>query len=113
MECVFCEIVAGRVETDKVYESDDVLVIQDLNPVAPVHLLIFPRSHVAKLSAMDEENADLLSHVMLIAKRSAIELGLDKSGYRVVINEGAMGGQTVQHFHAHILGGRQMHWPPG
>ena len=113
MECVFCEIVAENVEADKIYESDAVLVIQDVNPVAPVHLLVFPRGHVAKLSAMDEDNAGLLSRVMLVAKRVAVELGLDESGYRVVINEGAMGGQTVQHFHAHVLGGRHMHWPPG
>lgn len=109
-DCVFCRIAAGEIPAQIVAREPDALAFHDLNPQAPVHLLVIPTAHVA--NAADADGATL-GAVMGLANRIAGDLGLQASGYRLVTNVGADGGQTVHHLHIHLLGGRQMHWPPG
>ncbi len=111
-ECIFCRIVAGTISAKRVYEDDLCLCFADLHPQAPTHLLIIPREHIASQAHAQEEHAALLGHLMAKAAQIARGSGLDH-GYRVVINTGAEGGQTVDHLHLHLLGGRHMGWPPG
>src|SRR5258708_2914745 len=114
MDCLFCKIVAGSIPANKVYEDEHAVAFRDINPQAPVHVLIVPKKHIAGLSDLrghDEEKL-LLGHLHAIASDLAREHKLDK-GYRTVINTGEDGGQTVFHIHVHLLGGRAMHWPPG
>ncbi len=110
-ETVFSKIVSGEIPVEKVYEDDVCLAFQDIAPVAPVHILLIPRIPLTSLGHASSEHAALLGHLML----KAGELGtrLAPGGFRVVANTGRDGGQTVDHFHLHILGGRPMHWPPG
>lgn len=112
--CLFCRIVAGDVPADIVAEFDDAIVFRDINPQAPSHLLLIPRQHVASLDDADDAGDALdLGSLMRLAAEVARDEGIAESGYRVVVNTNAEGGQTVQHLHLHILGGRQMTWPPG
>ena len=111
-DCIFCKIAAGEIPSKKAYEDDSILSFYDLDPQAPVHVLIIPKKHLDSLSVASEEDAALLSHMMLKAKDIAAGLGLD-NGYRLVINTGDDGGQTVRHLHMHLLGKRSMKWPPG
>lgn len=106
MECVFCRIVAGELDGDRLYEDGDVLAFRDLYPKAPVHALIIPKRHIATLDDMDDGDAALLGRLMLVAKRIASEHEL--KGYRVAMNVNSLGGQVVFHAHLHVLGGRQM-----
>ena len=111
-DCLFCRIIAGEIPADIVTSTADAVVIRDVNPQAPTHVLVLPRRHVAHLSefvaaANDGEAA------RLFALASQAGAAADPDGYRVVINEGKHGGQTVYHLHLHVLAGRQMHWPPG
>ncbi len=112
MDCIFCKIASGEIPSKKVYEDDRVCAFCDLDPQAPVHVLIIPKKHISSIMELDEENADVVSHVFLVAKRLAGELGLEK-GFRIVSNCGEDGGQSVLHLHFHLLGGRSMKWPPG
>ena len=113
MDCVFCRIVAGDLPSDRVFESDSVIAFRDLDPKAPVHLLVIPKQHVNSLDALDETDPEL-AHALLQACRTvADEEGLAERGYRVVTNVGDEGGQSVGHLHFHVLGGRAMGWPPG
>jgi len=111
-ETIFSKIIRREIPAHIVYEDDLVLAFKDVNPQAPVHILVIPKKPIAKLSQAESEDAALLGHLLLTVKRVAEEAGL-KNGYRVVINTDADGGQTVYHLHLHILGGRQMAWPPG
>jgi histidine triad (HIT) family protein len=114
MDCLFCKIVAGTIPAKKVYEDEHALAFLDINPQAPVHVLIIPKKHIAGLSDLrgrDEEKL-LLGHLHAVASDLAREHNLAK-GYRTVINTGEDAGQTVFHIHVHLLGGRAMHWPPG
>lgn len=111
-DCVFCKLSAGEIPSKKVYEDDKVLAFYDLDPQAPVHVLIIPKEHIASADELTEENSGVVSHIFLVAARLAKELGL-KNGYRIVNNCGEDGGQTVKHLHFHLLGGRSMKWPPG
>jgi histidine triad (HIT) family protein len=111
-DCLFCKIVAGTIPSKRVYEDDLSLCFADINPEAPTHLLIIPKEHIASQAHAQEEHAALLGHLMAKAASIARSSGLDR-GYRVVINTGPDGGQTVDHLHLHLLGGRAMHWPPG
>ncbi len=111
-ETIFSKIILREIPADIVYEDDLCLAFRDVNPQAPVHVLVIPKQAIAKLSDADSNDHALLGHLLLTVKRVADQLGLD-DGYRVVINTGADGGQTVYHLHLHILGGRQMGWPPG
>ncbi|HVW77468.1 MAG TPA: histidine triad nucleotide-binding protein [Alloacidobacterium sp.] len=112
MDCLFCKIIAGSIPSKKVYEDDQVYAFADIDPKAPVHLLIVPRRHIASLAEAEEADAAVLGHIHIVAKKLAAQHHLDK-GYRTVINTGAEGGQTVSHLHLHVIGGRPMHWPPG
>lgn len=110
--CIFCKIAAGEIPSTIVYEDDYVLAFEDVNPVAPVHILIIPRKHydsILSVSAGDE----VISHIHTAANRLALKLGIADKGFRLVNNCGEDGGQTVHHLHYHLLGGRQMEWPPG
>ena len=111
-DCIFCKIANGDIPSNKAYEDDQILAFHDLDPQAPVHVLVIPKKHLDSLSAATEEDAALISHLMLKIKDIAADLGLE-NGYRVVINTGEDGGQTVKHLHVHVLGKRAMKWPPG
>ena len=111
-DCIFCKIAKGDIPSNKVYEDDQILAFRDLDPQAPVHVLVIPKKHLDSLNAATEEDAALLSHILLKVKDIAASEGLE-NGYRTVINTGDDGGQTVKHLHVHILGKRSMKWPPG
>lgn len=110
--CIFCKIVQGEIPAKKIYEDNKVIAIADINPVAPVHALVIPKIHIASLSAVSDEQLPLIGHLHGVIRDLANELGLE-NGYRVVNNCGSQGGQTVDHLHFHLLGGRAMAWPPG
>lgn len=110
-ECVFCRIINGEVDSDSVYEDDSVVIIRDLFPQAPVHLLAIPREHIP--SASHVENPIVWANLMNSVKIVARNLGLDEAGYRLVVNCGHQAGQSVSHLHVHILSGRKFSWPPG
>ncbi|MBO4880418.1 MAG: histidine triad nucleotide-binding protein [Firmicutes bacterium] len=111
-DCLFCKIVDGEIPSNKVYEDDEILAFNDVAPQAPVHFLIVPKKHMESLDDTTDEDAALLAHIMLKIKDIAKELGLE-NGYRVVINTGEDGMQSVKHLHVHVLGKRRLLWPPG
>jgi histidine triad (HIT) family protein len=112
MNCLFCRIAAGEIPAQMVYEDADCLAFADISPQAPTHLLVIPREHIQSLEQATADHAPLLGALMRAAATVARQAGLAK-GYRVVLNTGAEGGQTVDHLHLHVLGGRAMRWPPG
>ena len=112
-DCLFCKIIRGEIPSDKVYEDEMVLAFNDIDKKAPVHILVIPKKHVGSLLELGDEDAALTAHIMGVIQRIAKETGVDKSGFRVVVNTGDDGGQTVHHLHFHILGGRSLEWPPG
>ncbi len=113
MACAFCEIVAGRRPATLVYEDERVVAFREVNPMAPVHVLVIPREHVGGPDDLASGDASLAGHLIVVAGRIARDLGIAADGYRLVLNEGRQGGQSVFHVHLHLLGGRQMGWPPG
>jgi histidine triad (HIT) family protein len=112
MECIFCKIVAGQIPAKKVKEDEHMLAFHDIDPKAPTHILLIPKRHLASLAEAGSGDHALLGHLLVKAAEVAREQGLDR-GYRVVISTGPDGGQTVDHLHVHVMGGRPMHWPPG
>jgi histidine triad (HIT) family protein len=112
MDCLFCKIVNGDVSAQKVYEDECCIAFADIHPQAPVHLLLIPKKHIESLAHAAAEDKELLGHLLASATKLAAQQYLAK-GYRVVMNVGKDGGQTVDHLHLHLLGGRAMHWPPG
>ncbi|MFQ5679619.1 MAG: histidine triad nucleotide-binding protein [Gemmatimonadota bacterium] len=112
-DCLFCRIVRGELEADRVAEGSRWVAIRDVNPQAPIHVLVIPREHVESLNEMDSERAELAGELLLAAREVAEQEGLAEAGYRVVANTNRDGGQTVPHLHLHLLGGRSMRWPPG
>lgn len=112
-DCLFCKITAGEVPSNIVYEDNDIIAINDINPSAPVHILIIPRKHIASLNELGQEDLALMGHIQIIASRLAREFGIAEKGYRLVNNCGKWGGQDVLHLHYHLLGGRELGWPPG
>ena len=106
-DCLFCKIVAGEIFSSKVYEDDEILGFKDIKPAAPVHVLFIPKKHFADLSEASPEDQDLLGKMLLVISREAVNLGLT-DGYRIVNNCGERAGQTISHFHLHLLGGKQM-----
>lgn len=112
MSCLFCRIVEGSIPSKATYQDEHCYAFADIDPQAPVHILVVPRQHVASLDGCSQKDAALLSHLLLTARQIAEEQHL-ANGYRLVINTGADGGQTVEHLHVHLLGGRAMAWPPG
>ncbi len=111
MDCLFCKIAAGEIDSKRVYEDDRVVAFRDINPAAPVHVLVIPREHVSRISEAGEEHAELIGRLHLAAGKIAEAEGL--KDYRLVINCGEGAGQSVFHVHLHLLGGRPMSWPPG
>jgi len=111
--CIFCDIAAKRIPTQIAGETDDLVAFHDTNPQAPTHVLIVPRRHVAGAEDLSQTDAELAGRMVLFAADLARTLGIDWSGYRLVINNGPAAGQTVAHLHLHLLGGRPFHWPPG
>ena len=112
MSCVFCEIGAGRIPAKVLFQDDRVLAFHDIAPKAPTHILVIPKRHIADLDSVTDADGSLLGDLLLAAKRAAAAAGL-RGGYRVVVNRGTDGGQSVDHLHVHILGGRTLGWPPG
>ena len=109
---LFERILAGEIPAKIAFQDDHAFVIHDINPQAPVHVLVIPKKPVPRLDETSEDDRDLLGHLLLVARKMAAELKLDK-GYRVIINNGPDGGESVPHMHVHVLGGRPMTWPPG
>ncbi len=105
-DCVFCNIVKGNIPSTKVYEDEEVLAFKDINPIAPVHILVIPKKHIKSLVELDDDA--LLAHIFKVIKEVAKEQGVEESGYRVVTNIGEDGGQAVKHLHFHILGGTKL-----
>ncbi|MGX8701048.1 histidine triad nucleotide-binding protein [Clostridium sp. KNHs216] len=112
MDCVFCKIANGEIPSKKAYEDDRVLAFYDLDPQAPVHILIIPKEHIQSVEDITEKNSAIVAHIFEVAAKLAKENNLEK-GFRVVSNVGKDGGQSVPHLHFHLLGGRSMKWPPG
>ena len=111
-ETIFSKIIRREIPADIVYEDDLAIAFKDINPQAPNHILVIPKAFIAQLADAEPQDQQLMGHLLLVTKQVAQQAGLD-NGYRVVINTGSDGGQTVNHLHLHILGGRQMKWPPG
>ncbi len=111
MDCLFCKIAAGEIPSSKVYEDEVCLAFADIDPQAPTHFLVIPKAHIGSVAEINAENAGLAGHLLQIAAQVAREQGLES--YRVVSNTGAQAGQSVPHLHFHVLGGRDMTWPPG
>ena len=111
--CLFCRIIAGEIPADFVQRDDRSVVIRDINPQAPTHLLVIPSEHIESLDEASQRDEALLGYLLRVAARVANAAGLAEEGYRTVINNGAGAGQSVFHLHVHVLGGRAMTWPPG
>jgi histidine triad (HIT) family protein len=111
--CLFCRIAAGEVPAQIVLENEHVLAFRDIHPAAPLHALVIPRKHLAGVHEASPEDAAMLGALVLAARDVAEKLGLAEGGYRLVVNQGSDGGQSVLHLHCHVLGGRAMAWPPG
>ncbi|BBO34479.1 histidine triad nucleotide-binding protein [Lacipirellula parvula] len=113
MSTIFKRIIDREIPADVVYEDDQCLAFRDVSPQAPVHVLVIPKKEIASVDAIGDEDAALLGHIWLVIGKLARELGVADGGYRVVTNCGKLGGQSVDHLHFHLLGGRQLDWPPG
>jgi histidine triad (HIT) family protein len=112
-DCLFCKMVYGDIAPDKVYEDDDILAFNDINPQAPVHILIIPKKHISTLNDAEDADTRVLGKLNRVAAELASKSGFADQGYRVVMNCNEAGGQAVYHIHLHLLAGRQMTWPPG
>ena len=113
-DCIFCKIAGKEIPSTVVYEDEMVLAFKDLEPQAPVHVLVIPKKHVESVAALKAEDKELTAHILVdVIPQIARDLGVAESGFRVVANTGDEGGQTVKHLHFHLLGGRSMQWPPG
>ncbi|MBQ2614695.1 MAG: histidine triad nucleotide-binding protein [Clostridia bacterium] len=113
MDCLFCKIAAGEIPSTKVYEDEQVYAFLDIEPQAPVHIILIPKTHIPSANALTEENAGVVGHIYAVAAKLAKEQGFAEKGYRIVNNCGEDGGQTVGHIHFHLLAGRNLGWPPG
>ena len=113
MSCIFCKIIDGEIPSKKLYEDDKVLAFYDISPGAPVHFLVIPKEHIQSANELTEKNADIVSHIFLVINKLVRELNISETGYRIVNNCGKDGGQTVDHIHFHVLGQRDLKWPPG
>ena len=114
MDCLFCKIAGGEIPSKFIYEDESVVAFCDINPQAPQHILIVPRKHIESINAFEDDDKALAAHILVdVVPKLAKDLKIAESGYRVVINTGDEGGQTVHHLHVHLIGGRSMQWPPG
>lgn len=112
-DCIFCKIANKEIPSNIVYEDDKVIAFNDLDPKAPVHVLIIPKEHLASAMEINDDNAGIIASIFAAASKIAKKLGIDENGFRIVNNCGKDGGQTVGHIHFHMLGGRSLQWPPG
>ena len=112
-DCLFCKMVSGEIQPDVVFEDDDVLAFRDVNPQAPVHVLVIPKTHIATTNDLTTEQAGLVGKMILATRQIAADEGVAEPGYRMVMNCNPEAGQSVYHIHLHMLGGRPMNWPPG
>ncbi len=112
-DCIFCKIIKNEIPSDKVYEDEKILAFHDIEPEAPVHILIIPKKHISSLNEVKKENADEISYIFTKIPEIAKKLGVEESGYRIVSNCGEDALQTVDHIHFHMLGKRTLNWPPG
>ena len=112
-DCLFCKIVAGEIPADVVYEDEHVMAFEDINPQAPIHTLIIPKEHLSTLDELDEDKEAIAGKILVAARNISRKKGLDSKGYRLVANCLESAGQTVFHIHFHLLGGRNLGWPPG
>ena len=112
-DCLFCRIARGEIPASVVHEDEKVLAFRDIDPKAPVHVLVVPRQHIASVNELDAADAGTIGELFLVARTIAAAEGLSENGYRLVMNTGAAAGQTVWHVHLHLLGGREFGWPPG
>ena len=113
MDCIFCKIASKEIESEFLYEDDELVAFNDANPKAPHHILISPKENIATVNDLTDEDTRLIGHMVQRAKHIAAELGIAEDGYRILMNCNKGGGQDVFHIHLHLLGGRQLHWPPG
>ena len=113
MDCIFCKIIHNEIPASVIHDDADVIVIKYIKPKAPSHLLILPKKHIATINDITEDDTSLLGHMVVTAKQIAKQQGFSDFGYRLVFNVNPGGGQDVYHIHLHLLGGRQMTWPPG
>jgi histidine triad (HIT) family protein len=111
--CLFCKIAAGQIPSKIVYQDQDVVAFVDINPQAPHHVLLIPRHHIASMTDLTLEDGPILAKLFVTAQKLANTMGIDESGYRLLTNVGPDSGQSVFHFHLHLLGGRRLGWPPG
>jgi histidine triad (HIT) family protein len=112
-KCLFCRIATGEIPAKKIYDDDDVIAFQDINPQAPAHVLVIPRKHIPSLDDLNEADAGVVGTALVRIAQIARDMHLSSDGYRVVVNNGEAAGQTVFHIHFHLLGGRNFGWPPG
>lgn len=112
-DCLFCKMVSGEIKPDTVMETEDVLAFRDISPQAPTHILIIPKKHISTINDITDEDTELIGKLYQVAKEVAAKEGLAEPGYRTVMNCNSDGGQAVYHIHLHLLGGRQLGWPPG
>ncbi|WP_243342615.1 histidine triad nucleotide-binding protein [Anaerococcus sp. AGMB09787] len=113
MDCVFCKIINKDIPSDIIYEDEDVIAFNDLDPQAPIHFLVIPKKHIQSIAELDGSDYDLVGKIFKVIKKLAEDKGLSEEGYRVVSNVGEKAGQSVPHLHFHVLGGRGFKWPPG
>ena len=111
--CIFCKIINKEIESKIVLEDDETVAFKDINPQAPVHIIIIPKRHIERVNDLTQSNINILGSLFLKANKIAENLGIDEDGYRLVVNCNDFGGQTVYHLHLHLIGGRRMNWPPG
>ena len=113
MSCIFCEIASGERSAEIVYEDESAVAFRDIHPQASTHILVIPRVHITGPLNVDEDNERIAGHLVVVAARIAQQEGIAQEGYRLVMNQGRNGGQSVFHVHLHVLGGRRLSWPPG
>ncbi len=111
--CLFCNMVEKKIKADVVHEDEHTLAFRDIRPMAPTHVLVVPKKHIAGIRDLADGDAETIGRVILTARTVASKLGLEKGGYRLVVNDGEDAGQSVHHIHVHVLGGRAFSWPPG
>lgn len=112
-DCIFCRIAMSQAPAKKLYQDDDVIAFYDINPQAPLHVLVIPRKHINNLLDVNDRDALVLSKLIMVATDIAKKQGVAETGFRIVINTNRNAGQSIDHLHIHLLGGRVMHWPPG
>ncbi len=112
MDCLFCKIINNTIESNIIYQDNKILIFRDINPEAPVHLLIVPKEHIKNISEINKNNSNIISYIFEKIPELKNKLGLE-NGFRVITNCGKDGGQTVEHLHFHVLAGRKLNWPPG